>query len=71
VSGTFLEMVPDTFSTPRLRLSVDRGMPYGADEWTQQTASALGLECTLRSRGRPRAQAKEEGVEKLGADLWA
>jgi putative transposase len=38
----------------RLRLSVERGRPYGEDKWTEKTARLLGLESTLRSRGRPR-----------------
>jgi putative transposase len=37
----------------RLRLSVEKGRPYGDDSWTQETARRLGLEHTLRSRGRP------------------
>jgi len=38
----------------RLRLSAERGRPYGDESWTEQTARRLGLESTLRSRGRPR-----------------
>ncbi len=38
----------------RLRLSVERGRPYGDVSWTQETARRLGLESTLRSRGRPK-----------------
>jgi putative transposase len=38
----------------RLRRSVARGSPFGAETWTQETASRLGLESTLRPRGRPR-----------------
>lgn len=37
-----------------LRRSVARGQPYGADAWVRATASRLGLETTLRPRGRPR-----------------
>jgi putative transposase len=37
----------------RLRLSADRGRPYGDESWTKATARRLGLESTLRSRGRP------------------
>ncbi len=39
-----------------LRRSVERGIPYGGDRWQQKTVTALGLESTLRSRGRPRKQ---------------
>jgi putative transposase len=37
-----------------LRLSVRRGTPYGSPDWQLRTATELGLESTLRSRGRPR-----------------
>ena len=37
-----------------LRRCVARGMPYGNDRWQGKTVTALGLESTLRSRGRPR-----------------
>jgi putative transposase len=36
-----------------LRRSVIRGSPHGDDAWRQRTAKVLGLESTLRSRGRP------------------
>lgn len=38
----------------RVRLSVVRGSPYGSDDWVTQAALRLGLEHTLRPRGRPR-----------------
>jgi putative transposase len=44
-----------------LRRSVARGAPYGDELWQQQTVVALGLESTLRPRGRPR---KEESGKK-------
>src|SRR5262249_32228135 len=37
-----------------LRRSVLRGTPYGEAAWQQRTAARLGLEATLRGRGRPR-----------------
>jgi putative transposase len=42
-----------------LRRSVERGIPYGGERWQQKTVTALGLESTLRSRGRPRKQNNE------------
>jgi len=36
-----------------LRHSVRRGCPYGEPAWVQETADRLGLESTLRPRGRP------------------
>ncbi len=42
-----------------LRRSVLRGTPYGSDGWTKRTARRLGLEYTLRERGRPKKAAAE------------
>lgn len=42
-----------------IRLSIHRGRPYGAAAWVEATAESLGLQSTLRRRGRPtRAQPK-------------
>jgi len=37
-----------------LRRSVERGVPYGSAPWQKKTIAKLGLESTLRPRGRPR-----------------
>jgi putative transposase len=42
-----------------LRRSVVRGTPYGSVAWQQRTAGRLGLQATLRPRGRPRKLALE------------
>lgn len=39
------------------RLSATRGRPLGSPKWQTPVAKQLGLECTLRARGRPRADA--------------
>lgn len=36
-----------------LRRSIARGTPFGGDRWTRRIARRLGLEATLRPRGRP------------------
>ena len=41
-----------------IRLSVQRGQPYGGEAWARLTAVQLGLESTFRPRGRP----KKEGA---------
>ena len=47
-----------------LRTSVRRGAPYGDDRWTKTIAARLGLESTLRPRGRPpKQEATERGKE--------
>jgi putative transposase len=40
-----------------LRRSVNRSTPLGTAEWQLRTAKKLGLEWTLRARGRPRKRA--------------
>jgi putative transposase len=40
-----------------IRRSVTRGQPYGSERWVKRTAKRLGLESTLRPRGRPRKNA--------------
>lgn len=47
------EQLPDS-TTEALQASVWRGRPFGSDEWIKRTAKKLGLESTLRSRGRPK-----------------
>jgi putative transposase len=42
-----------------LRRSAERGVPYGSEAWQKRTTRALGLESTLRPRGRPRKQPKQ------------
>ena len=37
-----------------IRLSVQRGRPFGSVAWQRETAEQLGLEFTLNPRGRPR-----------------
>ena len=37
-----------------VRASLQRGRPFGAPEWQARTARHLGLEATLRPRGRPK-----------------
>jgi putative transposase len=37
-----------------LRLSVQRGRPFGEEGWVQRMAKRFGMESTLRPRGRPK-----------------
>jgi len=45
----------------KLRKSVNRQSPYGALEWQIKVSRELGLESTLRSRGRPKKVIKGTG----------
>ena len=42
-----------------VRRSIARGTPLGSPEWQRRTARRLGLESSLRPRGRPRLTAKK------------
>ena len=44
----------------RLRECLRRGRPFGSLAWMTQTACRLGLESSLRPRGRPRKPAADE-----------
>ena len=39
-----------------LRKSINRGAPWGSPVWQKRIAAQLGIESTLRPRGRPRKQ---------------
>jgi len=41
-----------------LRRSVQRGCPFGDESWSAQAVRRLGLEATLRPRGRPKKEIK-------------
>jgi putative transposase len=41
-----------------IRRCVQRGQPFGDENWTKRTVIKLGLETTLRPRGRPRKTKK-------------
>ena len=36
--------------------SIRRGQPLGTDDWRASTAARLGLDSTLRPRGRPKKE---------------
>ena len=38
------------------------GAPFGSERWQKHTPLRMGLEFTLRPRGRPRAEAKKQNV---------
>ncbi len=41
-----------------IRKSIKRGCPYGTDPWSKRKIKQLGLESTVKPRGRPRKIAK-------------
>ncbi len=46
----------------RVRTSAARGRPFGPDGWVRRMAEALGVDSTLRGRGRPRKGAGGAGI---------
>jgi hypothetical protein len=42
-----------------IRRSIPRGQPYGDAAWNVETAAKLGLEFTMRPRGRPSKKVNE------------
>ncbi|MGE5195132.1 MAG: transposase [Deltaproteobacteria bacterium] len=40
-----------------LRRCVNRGSPFGSESWSERTMRSLGLESTIRPRGRPKKPA--------------
>src|SRR5947209_7021354 len=51
---------PTEAEVERLRLSVRRGRPNGEVVWMKETARRLGIEASLRPRGRPRKRCQGE-----------
>ena len=50
---TCVNQRPDPTETQRLRASARRGTPFGDEAWVEHVAQQLGLQSTLRKRGRP------------------
>ncbi|MBI2299650.1 MAG: transposase, partial [Armatimonadetes bacterium] len=55
----FVNSVQTDGELEALRSAVSRGRPFGQAEWQAATAERLGLESTLRRRGRPRKAAEK------------
>ncbi|HVA44771.1 MAG TPA: transposase [Pirellulales bacterium] len=55
---------PNEAELTAIRRSVERGNPYGSESWNERTIRRLGLELTIRPRGRPR---KEPAAHQSGS----
>jgi len=38
----------------KIRQAIRRSRPYGSEQWVSKAVRQFGLECTTRSRGRPK-----------------
>lgn len=59
----WVEFVNEPQTEPELqavRLALVKGRPFGSRSWQVRTARRLGLEATLRERGRPRKRGTEK-----------
>jgi putative transposase len=44
-----------------IRRSVERGNPFGSESWSDEVIRRLGLESTVRARGRPKKEPASDG----------
>ena len=49
----------------RVRVSIERGRPYGEETWVRERVKNLRLEQTARPKGRPR-KASQSATEPTG-----
>ena len=56
---TFVDAALTQQELDRLQQSVDRQAPYGDCEWQDKMVRMLGLESTIRPRGRPAKQVEK------------
>ncbi len=55
----------ETKELEKLRASVARGRPYGADRWMERVVKRLGLEQTMRNPWRPKSKGKNGEVRPI------
>ncbi len=51
------------FEREAIGRSLNRGCPFGDDDWQKQVVEDLGLQPTLRSRGRPLKLVEEAAID--------
>jgi putative transposase len=51
---SFVQKTPSDTELAALRRSVQSGLPYGDPTWVEELGSHLGIDLTIRPRGRPR-----------------
>lgn len=69
--GAFVDAAQTAAELEQLRLSANRGRPFGEAVWVTATAARLGLERTLRPLGRPaKPPAPEKGTAEKGTVIF-
>ncbi len=51
---TIVNTIPDDDTLDTIRTSVNKGAPFGSENWVRRMVKKFGLESTLRGSGRPR-----------------
>ena len=64
--GRLVNLLPNETDLAKINKAVKRGCPLGDDEWVKKTAKELGLEETLKPRGRPRKTPEEKAQARGG-----
>lgn len=49
-----VNILPDEVADAKLQNCIKRGTPFGDDKWIEKASQKLGLEITLKPRGRPK-----------------
>jgi REP-associated tyrosine transposase len=52
--SAFIHKTPSDEELTAIRRSSATGLPFGAHEWVEDLSARLGLDLTIRPRGRPR-----------------
>jgi hypothetical protein len=63
--GDWLDFVNEPQTEAELeaiRQSVNRGRPYGGDDWQKEAVERMGLQAILRLGGRPRNTVTQEAI---------
>ncbi len=60
----YVHQTPPEEESTAIRRSNETGLPLGNAVWTKRLAKRLGLDLTIRPRGRPRKQVSEPKTEK-------
>jgi hypothetical protein len=58
--GDFKSFLQEDQTLAAIRRSSATGLPYGDDRWVDRLARKLGLDLTIRPRGRPRKKERAE-----------